>query len=132
MNDVLPRIRKIFLDSEKGQTEIGKMIDKTPQYIWRIMNIDDLSPSKSTIKEICRVFNVREEWVYTGAEPMRYPPENEAAAYVDNLLGGEENPLYDLIRAIMKTYSELGPDDQKVIKSFAKSLKENQNSESRG
>ena len=132
MNDVLSRIRKIFSDSGKGQTEIGKMIDKTPQYIWRIMNIEDLSPSKSTVREICRAFNVREEWVYTGVEPMEIPPENEAAAYVDELLGKEENPLYDLIRAIMKTYSELGPKEQDTIKSFAKNLKANQNNEGRG
>lgn len=132
MNDIIKRIRIVFLDSGKSQTDIGTMIKKTPQYVWRLLNIDDINPSKSTIEDICRAFNIREEWMYNGEEPMNNLPEDETIAYVEELLGKEENPLYDLIRAIMKTYSESGPQEQRIIESFAKELKNNMDKENRG
>ena len=71
MNEILIRIRKVFNDSNKTQTEIGKLINKTPQYIWRILNIDTINPSESTIKDICREFNINEKWLINGTEPMK-------------------------------------------------------------
>ena len=125
MSNVLDRIRTVFNESGRSQTDIGTLIKKTPQYVWRLLNIDDINPSKSTIDDICQAFNVREEWIYDGIEPMYYPPEDEAAAYVAELLGPEENPLFDLIKAIMKTYSESGPQERQIIESFAKELRNN-------
>lgn len=125
MNSTLDRIRLLFKESGKTQTEIGSLIYKTPQYVWQLLNLNDVNPSKSTIKDICHAFNVREEWLLYGEGPMEYPPEDETAAYVDELLGKEENPLYDLIKAIMKTYKEVSPQDKEIIKSFAKDLKDN-------
>lgn len=130
-NDILIRIREVLVESAKSQTDIGKMIDRTPQYVWRILNVDDVNPSKDTIKNICKAFNIREEWILTGDEPMIQPQEDETAAYVAELLGEEENPLYDLIKAIMKTYSGCVEKDKQIIKSFAKDLKANLNGESR-
>lgn len=66
MNEILFRIRKIFSESKKSQTEIGKMIGKTPQYVWRLLNVDNLSPSESVLRDICREFNINEQWLRTG------------------------------------------------------------------
>lgn len=59
-------------------------------------------------------------------------PEDETAAYVDQLLHDAENPLYDIIRAIMKTYSELDGSSQAVIRNTVEQFRENLKKEGRG
>lgn len=90
------------------------------------------NPSDQTIKSICREFGIREEWLRTGEDPMYTLPENEVATYVDLLLHDGENPLYDIIRAIMKTYSELDGDSQAVIRNTIEQFQENLKKEGRG
>lgn len=70
MNEVLKRIRIVFKESNKTQTEIGKMLSKTSQYVWKLLNDDSANPSDSVIKDICREFNVNEEWLRTGEGEM--------------------------------------------------------------
>lgn len=90
------------------------------------------NPSDQTIKSICREFGIREDWLRTGEDPMYTLPENEAATYVDQLLNDAENPLYDIIRAIMKTYSELDGNSQAVIRNTIEQIRENLKKEGRG
>lgn len=99
----------------------------------KIANIEfgKIPVDESFLNLVCTVFGVNKEWLISGDGDMFTPPEDETAAYVAELLGEEENPLYDLIKAIMKTYSGCGEKDKQIIKSFAKDLKANLNGESR-
>lgn len=63
MTDVLARIREVLLESQKSQTEIGKAIAKTPQYVWKLLNDNNANPSDSVIKDICRAFEINENWI---------------------------------------------------------------------
>ena len=47
MTDILIRVREVLLESQKSQTEIGKAIRKTPQYVWKLLNDDNANPSKN-------------------------------------------------------------------------------------
>lgn len=54
------------------------------------------------------------------------PKEDEVAAYVSHLLeDNSENPLYDIIKEIMHTYSELSPKSQEVLRDASAKLLEN-------
>lgn len=90
------------------------------------------NPSEQTIRSICREFNIREEWLRTGDGSKYTLPESETAVYVDQLLNDAENPLYDIIRAIMKTYSELDGNSQAVIRNTIEQFQENLKKEGRG
>lgn len=86
------------------------------------------SPSSSVISLICEKCNVNETWLRTGKGDMfnELPEEDEVAAYVSDLLEDEEeNPLYDIIKEIMHTYSELTPKSQEVIRDFSEQLLKN-------
>lgn len=120
MNDVLLRIRRIFKDSGKNQTEIGKLIEKTPQYIWRILNIDDLSPSESVINDICRVFNVNKEWIKKGVEPIY---KNKDGSFTE-LLSDLDDSDDEFIKNIISVYMDLDEVSKNALRKIAAGMAE--------
>lgn len=76
------------------------------------------------IKLICSVFAINEEWLRTGAGEMYDLPEDETAAIVSDLLE-DDNPFYDIIKGIMKTYQGLDEKSQNVLLDFSKGLLDN-------
>lgn len=88
------------------------------------------SSKEPLLKLMCSKYSVSEDWLIYGKGECEEPELIEEAAYVAVLLSENENPLCDLIKAIMKTYSRLDDTNKEIIKSFAKDLIEN--TESRG
>lgn len=120
MNDILSRIRRIFSDSGKSQTEIGKMIGKTPQYVWRILNVDDLSPSESVIRDICREFDVNEDWLRTGIGKMykEINPDDRYAANIGKLQRTDNETIIRWVNMIAET----NPEALKEIEALMKKI----------
>ena len=120
---------------EKGMTQAQladhEDVDVTKNYIYLIES-GKTAPAEKLVKDIAKAFGVSATWLLTG-EGKKYPlPEDETAAYVDQLLHDSENPLYDIIRAIMKTYSELDGNSQAVIRNTIEQIRENLKKEGRG
>ena len=122
MNDILARIRKIFLDSGKSQTEIGKMIGKTSQYVWKLLNDDNSKPRESAIRDICREFNVNYLWLVEGIEPMREPLDTNSMARIDDIMTGENEFAKNLFREFAKLDDSEWKTLEKLIKNIAKEL----------
>lgn len=121
MKERLKKLRRTLgMTQDEFATELGL------QTRGKIVNIElgRTEINDAFIYLVCSRFRASEEWLKTGSGEMLLPPEDEEAAYVAELLGDDDNPLYDIIRAIMKTYSELGTKEQSVLKSFAKDLAE--------
>ena len=128
MNEVLLRIRDVFKKCGKSQTEIGKMIDKTPQYIWRLLNVDDINPSESVINDICEKITldnepINKEWLRTGSgkptiKRTRSQEIGKFASEVMNL--PDDNIKNRLIAALAK----LDERDWETIAKIAESFKE--------
>ncbi len=59
-------------------------------------------PSDRTVSDICRIYNVRRQWLEEGKGPMRQP-EKEDDEIVDAVLAGEDEFVKAVIRGIAKT-----------------------------
>lgn len=118
------RIRLIRKESGLTQEEFAKKIYLTKNYISLVEN-GGRTLADRTVSDICRILSINEEWLKTGNGEMKSPDEDEEAAYVSDLLEDTDNDLYDLIKAIMKTYCESSESDKMILKSFAKNLKSN-------
>ena len=126
MNERIKELRKhLGLTLE----EFGKRLGVTRSAIGHLER-GERTLTDQMFLSICREFNVNEEWLRTGEGEMFTLQEDEEAAYVSELLEDTENPLYDLIKAIMKTYTQTGEKEKAIIKAFAKDLHKNLKEES--
>lgn len=121
MNNILIRIRKIFEESGKSQTEIGKMISKTSQYVWKILNDDNANPSDSTIKDICREFKVNETWLRTGeGEPYQKRTRTQEIGEFANKIMSESDDAFK--RRFILALSKLDERDWETLAKIADEL----------
>lgn len=128
--NISDRIKLLRKDLKLSQEEFGNKLGVSRDVIGNI-EYDRLKRPEQ--KEpiyilICEKFSVNENWLRNGVGEMYVPSpleEDEDAKYVSELLEDENNPLYDLIKGIMKTYISLGEKEKTVIKSFAKDLARN-------
>lgn len=63
------RINKIFEESGLKKVEFANKIGIHQSYVTKMIS-GEKNPSDRTIRDICREFNVREEWLRDGIEPM--------------------------------------------------------------
>lgn len=120
-NTIGGRIKAERKANKISQEKLAEKAELSKNYIYLIESGRE-TPGKNAVRDIANILNVRQEWLLTGDEPKRAPPEDEVAAYVEDLMGEDNNPLYELIKSIMKTYNALDSAGQQVIKDFAKNL----------
>ena len=124
MNTRIKQIREYW---ELTQEEFGKKIGSARNTIANYEN-GNRNPSNSVIISICREFNVNEDWLRTGNGELfkESPLRNEVGYYVEELLEDfKDNPFYDMIIEMMKTYAELDDKSKKVLRDCASKLLDN-------
>lgn len=120
------RIKEIRKTKNLNQEDFGKMLGVGKTAISKLEKGEN-NLTEQMFLSICREFNVDENWLRTGeGEMFKFvPEEDEVARYVAELLVDENNPFYDMIIDVMKTYNELDPRSQETLKIYAKRLSEN-------
>lgn len=118
MDKILIRIRQVFHESGKSQTDIGKMISKTSQYVWKLLNNDTIKPSDSVIKDICREFSVNEEWLRHGNGDTYIKSDDKLSAYVSQITDSDD----DFIKDFIMVYMELDEDSKMALRKIADAM----------
>lgn len=131
MNTEGERLKQLRSELGIRQGDFAKKISTTQGHISDIEN-SRKNLSERTIKLIClenwNGKTVNEEWLRTGEGEMFVPApeEDEIATYVEDLLSDNgDNELYNLIKSIMRTYNELSPKSQEVLRDASRKLVDN-------
>lgn len=114
------RIKEIRKDRNLTQEAFSLKIKLSRNFISQIESGTKVA-SPRTIKDICREFNINEDWLIYGIGPMERQSDDDFSEIVEDMLS-EDNPFYDLIKDIAITYKGLDPASKTVIQNFAQQL----------
>ena len=120
MADIKDRIKLVRTTLGKTQAEFAQAINRTQSLFARYENGTN-NINDRTIADICREFNVNEQWLRTGEGPMfkqQSDIDNQLAAEVAKLISSEDEFTKKLIHAYLSL-----PDDAKdKVKDFVTAL----------
>ena len=107
-----------------SQEDMGNRIGVTKSTI-SLIERGQRNASDRVIRDICREFNVDENWLRTGEGEMFKDilEDDETAALVSDLIE-DNNPFFDIILDIMRTYNELDPKSQDALIRISDKFKE--------
>ena len=124
MSTINERFREVREYLKLTQTEFATMANRTRSEISNI-EYNKTSPKEEVIKAVCSAHGISRQYLETGEEPMLMLPLDEESELIDRFMENSDNPLRSTIVAIIKTYMQLEPKDQEILKDFVKSLSGN-------
>lgn len=115
------RIQAIIIAKGMKKTEFAQRLNVSQAYISQLC-AGTKSPSDRTISDICRVFDVREEWLRTGEGEMFVPMtrSQEISDFVGDVLKGETDTFK---RRFVAVLARLDESDWKVLEKMAEEMK---------
>lgn len=95
------RIKQIRQEAGLTQAQFAEKIALSRNYV-AMVEIGQREPSDRTISDICRIFDIQEDWLRHGLEPMRAAKsrEEEIAELVGSALSGSSEFKKSVIRMI--------------------------------
>ena len=101
------RVALVVKESKLNQTEFANKISISQQYLSQICN-GKKNPSDRTISDICRIFDIQDDWLRYGLEPMRAAKsrEEEIADMVGSALSGSSEFKKAVIKMICSRTDE--------------------------
>nr|DAH94144.1 MAG TPA: Repressor protein CI [Caudoviricetes sp.] len=115
MNVRIAEVRKaVNLTQEKFAAQLGL----SRNFLWMIEKGDRI-PSDRTIADICREFNVNENWLRTGEGEMFNPQDEKLAAFVGSLVADDSEPFK---RRMVELLADLTPEEWKLLEKMAERL----------
>ena len=105
------RIAKIREANKLTQAEFGERIKVSQNYVW-MLESGRRTPADRTIDDICRVFNVNEQWLRTGEGDMTAPAsrEQELSRYVGQLLADRPESIRSALITTLMRFDPAGPE----------------------
>ena len=118
MATINDRIKKLINSIGKTKTEIARTLDVTPAYLSKLIKTG--TPSDMFISNLCRNYNVDEEWLRTGKGEMFViqSKEEELAAFFGDILNDGSSFKKRFISAL----AALDTEDWEVIEKFINSI----------
>lgn len=113
MSDINARFSEIVRASGLSKTAFGERINISQQYVSKLTKSG--VPSDRTISDICREFNVSENWLRTGEGEMFNQLDDDA----DFLNICEQINIHDdLIKRVIKAYWSLDENEKAAIRKL--------------
>lgn len=115
------RIAKVRKDAGLSQGEMAERLNLSRNFISLIENGNRI-PSDRTISDICRIFDIEEDWLRHGLEPMRAERsrEEEIAELVSRALKGSA----DFKKAVIQMICSRTEDELEVLEKALRDVYE--------
>lgn len=130
MSTINERFREAREHLKLSQTEFASLANRTRSEISNI-EYNKTTPKEEVVKAVCSAHGISRRFLETGELPILLPGPEEETDYINDLLSELDNPFIDIIRAIMRSYVESSPEEQKRIKDFSARCKQNMQKENR-
>ncbi len=114
----------IFLREHEGlsQEKFAKRLGLSRNFINQAEN-GKKNLSDRTVNDICREFNINEDWLRYGKEPMYKPTEDKLSTYMAQIAIGED----DFIKDLIEIYMELDQTSKDTLKIIANRMADKKN-----
>lgn len=101
------RINMIIQDAKISKSVFAEILNVSQAFVSQLCSGVRV-PSDRTIADICRIFNIQEDWLRYGLEPMRAEKsrEEEIAELVGSALSGSNEFKKSVIRMICSRTDE--------------------------
>lgn len=119
MNTFSDRIDRLIQDRTGGnKSKFARQLNVTPAYISKLCKDKENIPSDRTIADICREFNVNEDWLRTGrGDPyIQLSRDDELSQFFGEVMK-EEDP--DFRRRLLSVMSRLTTDEWALLERMA-------------
>lgn len=125
MKDRIRELRKNHL--KMTQQKFAEQLNLSQNFIWQIEK-GEREPSDRTISDICRIFDIQEDWLRYGLEPMQAERsrEEEIAELVGNALQGSS----EFKKAVIKMICSRSDKELEVLHEALLAVYENIKKES--
>jgi len=109
------RVRELRKELGMNQTEFGEKIALTQSHLAGIEN-EKRAVTDRTIKLLCTEFNVSEDWLRTGKEPMFVEiDEDDKYSKAFSAASIEED---EFAKALLIEYMDLSKEDREIVKQM--------------
>ena len=115
------RIKQIRTEAGLTQSQFAEKIGLSRNYV-AMIEIGQRDPSDRTISDICRIFDIQEDWLRHGLEPMRAAKsrEEEIAELVGSVLSGSS----DFKKAVIRMICSRSDDELKALEDALRAVYE--------
>lgn len=114
---MIERIIKIREEKKLSQEKFAEKLGLSRNFINQVEN-GKKNISDRTISDICRLFNVNEEWLRTGNGEQYFHPDDKLSTYIADIITGDDDFIKDLISA----YMELDDISKAALRKLADSM----------
>lgn len=111
------RIKELREKEGLTQEEFGKKIGSARNTIANY-ETGNRNPSNAVITSICREFNINEDWLRYGKEPMYNVIEDKLSSYLGQIAKGND----DFIKSLIEVYMELDPASKDALRKLANQM----------
>lgn len=120
MNERIKHLRKDVL--KLSQKDFADQLNLSENFVWMIEKGNRV-PSDRTISDICRIFDIQEDWLRHGLEPMRAAKSREEE--ISELVGSALNGSSDFKKAVIRMICSRTDKELEALEDALRNIYEN-------
>lgn len=114
---MINRIIKIREDNHLSQEKFAEKLGLSRNFINQVEN-GKKNVSDRTVSDICRLFNINENWIRTGTGDQYIESDNKLSTYVSQITDSDD----DFIKDFIMVYMELDEDSKMALRKIADAM----------